>query len=132
MPRQIRVEVRPVVVEVAAEERGHQQRDDGRRPPKSRQLLHEPRVRLIVAVAVHREVRALDAEHRGGLRGNRLLPRQSFAEHHRLPGEHDRRPLWIHNRAGASNAVAGRIDRVLDRAAAHDAAADARWSQHPA
>ncbi|PYR38951.1 MAG: hypothetical protein DMF93_15130, partial [Acidobacteria bacterium] len=81
---------------------------------------------------MHREVRGLDAEHRARLRGNRLVPREAFAEHHRLTREDDRRPIGIHGVAIASDAVAGRIDRVLDRPPADDAAAGARRREPPA
>jgi len=61
---------RPLVVRVAAEERGHENRDDGDGLPKARQLRLKPQIRLVGAEAVDGEVRALDAEHRANLRGD--------------------------------------------------------------
>ena len=77
-------------------------------------------IRLIGAEAVDGQVRALDPHHRADLRRHALLPRQPFAEHHRLADEQDRRPLRIHRLVDAADTISRRIERVVD-----DAPADA-------
>src|SRR5438105_969814 len=55
-----------------------------------RQLRSKPKVRLIVAEAVHRQVRGLDPQHRADLRRNRLVPCQPVSQHRRLAREQHR------------------------------------------
>ena len=78
----VRVEMRPILVEVAAEERGHEDRDHGDWLAETRQLHLEPQVGLVAAEAVNGEVCRLDAQHRADLGRDALVPGQAFAEHH--------------------------------------------------
>ncbi len=56
--------MRTIVVEIPAEERGHEERDERDGPLKARQFGFDAQVRLICRVAVHREVRALHIHQR--------------------------------------------------------------------
>src|SRR5206468_4083129 len=86
-PYQSRPEMRAVVIEIAAEERRHEQRDDGQRLTESRKLALKPQVRLVGAEAMDGQVCALDVQHYAGLRRNALVKREPFAEHHRFADE---------------------------------------------
>ena len=131
-PRQSRTEMRSVVVEIAAEQRGHEQRHDCNRLSKARQLCLEPQVRLVGTVPVDRKVCGLDAEHRADLGRHRFVPRQSLAKHHRLAGEQERRRRRIDRFVETPDAISRGIDRVFDGASADDAVAGACGVQHPA
>ena len=125
-------EMRPIVVQVPAEERRHEQRDHRHRPPKTGQLHLEPQIRLVAAKAVDGQVRALDPHHRADLRRHALLPRQPLAEHHRLTHEQDRRLLGIHGLVDAADTISRRIERVVDDAAADGVVPGARRHEGPA
>ena len=107
---QSRSEMRAVVVEVPAEERGHEERDERDGPLKARQFGFDAQVRLICRVAVHREVGALHLHQRAHLRRDRLVPVQSFSEHHRLARKENRRACGIDGLVDATHAVAGRVE----------------------
>ena len=109
-PDQPRPEVRPVVVEVSAEERRHEERDHGHRPAKARKFRCKPQKCLVGAVAVDGQVRALQPDHRPDLGRDALVPGQPFAEHHRLAGEQQGRALRIDGLVGASDAISCRVD----------------------
>jgi polyisoprenoid-binding protein YceI len=81
-PREIRPEMRPVLIEVSTEERWHEERDHRGRLTKSRQFPLEPQVGLVAAVAVNGEVGGLDAQHLPDLGRDAVVPGQAFAEHH--------------------------------------------------
>jgi len=81
-PREVRSEMRPVLVEIAAEERSHEDRDHGDGLAETRQLPLEPHAGLVGAVAVNSEVCRLDAQHRTDLGRDAVVPVQAFAEHH--------------------------------------------------
>ena len=110
--------MRPVVVQVPAEDRGHEQRDDGDGLSEAGQLPLEPQICLIAAEAVHGEVRALDPHHGADLRGHAVLPRQIFPEHHGLADEQDRRLRGIDRFVQAPDTISRRIERVVDDARA--------------
>jgi len=131
-PDQARREMRPIVVQVPAEERGHEQRDHRHGPPKTRQLGLQSHVRLVGAEAVYREVGALNAHHRADLRRHALLPRQPLAQHHRLTDEHHCRPIGIHRLVNAAHTISSRIERVLDEARADRVVPGARRRERPA
>ena len=52
LPRKTGRQVRPIMVEIAAEQLGHENRDHRHGPPESREFARKPHVDLIGAVAV--------------------------------------------------------------------------------
>jgi len=132
LPREAGADMRPVVVEIPPEERRHEQRHDRQRVAKARQLGPEPHVRLIVPEAVDRQIRGLDSRHHADLGRYRLVPGQSEPEHRRFSDEHNRRTAGIDWFVKAADAITGRIERVIDRAAANGAVTGACGDDGPA
>src|SRR3954465_15247106 len=108
-PDQPRSEMWSIVVEITAEECGHEQRNDRDRLAKARQFLLKSEVGLIVTKTVHGQIRALDAHHRGDLRRDTVLPRQPLAKHDRLANEDDRRSCGIDRLIETAHPIAGGI-----------------------
>src|SRR5205814_9265168 len=98
---------------------------------KPRQLRGKPQIRLVAAEAVNGNVGALDPGHRSDLSGNTLLPRQPFAEHHRLAGEQNRGALRIDRLLEAADAISGGVDRVVDDVSATGGVPDSRRDERP-
>ena len=80
---------------------------------------------------MHGEVRWLQAERFAGARRDRFIPGQAFADHHRFAREEDRRSLEIHRFIHASDAIAVRIERVGDVAAADGHVTGTRGHERP-
>jgi hypothetical protein len=118
VPAQVAVEVRPVEVEIAVEQPGHERDHHGDRAPKARQLMPQAQQYLIGCVRIDGGVRRLDAGDRLDLRGNGVGPVEAVAEDDRFAGEDDRRPVEIRPHAGMVRAVAERPGGVVNRAAA--------------
>ncbi len=95
MPAQRGVEMRPVVVEVALEQARREQRDHCRRAFEPRQFLGQPHQRLVGAIAVDREIGALQPGRPFQPTSDRLVPVQTKAEHDRFADEQDRTPPRI-------------------------------------
>jgi len=117
-PHESRAEVRSIVVEISAEERGHEKRDDGDRPMKARQLRLKPEIRLVGGIAVDCQIRVLRAESRGHLRRNAFLPREPLPEHYRFAREEQRRTQGIHRLLDAAYTITGCIERVVNGSSA--------------
>ncbi len=131
-PDQSRSEMRTIVVEIPAEERGHEERDERDGPLKARQFGFDAQVRLICRVAVHREVRALHVHQRANLRRDRLVPVQPFSEHHRLARKNNRWPCGIDGLVDATHAITGGIERERDRSSADGLVPLAARDERPA
>ena len=79
--------MRPILIEIASEECSHEQRHHGHWLAKMRQFRFQSHVRLIVGVAMNREIGGLYSYQRADLRGYALIVGESFAEYHGLTGK---------------------------------------------
>src|SRR5438132_12078313 len=105
--------MRPVIVEIAIEDRRSKQHHHCGRPPKTRDLGLQPQIYLIGSVSGHSDVRTLDAGDLLGLRWNRVPPREPLAHHHGFPSEDHRRTIEIDWLDHAADAIAVAIECIL-------------------
>ena len=123
-PGQVGGQMRPVVFEVAVEQRGHEQDHQCARPGVERPLGLQAQIHLVGRKPAHRQVGRLQAQARAHLGGDGFVVGDPVAGDDRFADEQNAGRGVVHALAGGADPVAGGIKGIFDHPPAKGAATD--------